>query len=163
VPEQTAPIRILEVLSDQGVEFVVVGGLAAVLGGAPLSTFDLDVVHCRNPANIERLLAALHLLDAVYYDLGEGDPAAGWSARRTRTPPAVNASRPAGPARATDGRQCLRGSSAQVQPGTARRWVGGPCAVACGTDRGQGADRAREGPCRDSAPTPNARGAGGNG
>jgi hypothetical protein len=44
----------------------VVGGVSAVLQGAPVNTFDLDIVHARNPENIERLLGALEDLDAVY-------------------------------------------------------------------------------------------------
>jgi hypothetical protein len=48
------------------VEFVVVGGLSAVLNGAPVNTFDVDVVHSRDAANIARLLAVLEELDAVY-------------------------------------------------------------------------------------------------
>ena len=47
-------------------DFIVVGGVCAVLHGAPISTFDLDLVHCREPGNIERLLAALKRLDAHY-------------------------------------------------------------------------------------------------
>lgn len=37
-----------------------------MLQGAPLSTFDLDVVHRRDPENIERLLKAVGVLDARY-------------------------------------------------------------------------------------------------
>lgn len=59
----------LEILARQGVELIVVGGVAAVLGGAPISTFDLDIVHDRTSANVERLLAALGELDARYRDL----------------------------------------------------------------------------------------------
>jgi len=59
----------LETLARHGVEFVVVGGVAAVLNGAPISTFDLDIVHARAPANLDRLLAALTELDARYRDL----------------------------------------------------------------------------------------------
>jgi len=44
----------------------VVGGVGAVLQGAPITTFDLDVVHSRAPENIERLLAALDVLKARY-------------------------------------------------------------------------------------------------
>lgn len=36
-------------LAGHGVDFIVVGGVAAVLGGAPISTFDLDIVHARDP------------------------------------------------------------------------------------------------------------------
>ena len=53
-------------LSEHGVDFVVVGGVAAVLGGAPVSTFDLDVVHSREKDNIARLLRALKALGAYY-------------------------------------------------------------------------------------------------
>ena len=59
----------LETLARHGVEFVVVGGVAAVLNGAPVSTLDLDIVHARTPENLERLLAALAELDARYRDL----------------------------------------------------------------------------------------------
>jgi len=44
----------------------VVGGVCAVLHGAPVSTFDLDLVHSRAADNIERLLAALEKLQACY-------------------------------------------------------------------------------------------------
>jgi hypothetical protein len=40
--------------------------VAAVLQGAPVNTFDLDVVHSTDAANVERVLAALAELDAVY-------------------------------------------------------------------------------------------------
>jgi len=48
------------------VDFVVVGGVAAVLQGAPISTFDLDVVHSREEVNIRRLLTALESLEACF-------------------------------------------------------------------------------------------------
>ena len=44
----------------------MVGLLAAVLQGAPLTTFDLDIVHRRTDANVTRLLAALEAMNAVY-------------------------------------------------------------------------------------------------
>ena len=37
-----------------------------MLHGAPVQTFDLDIVYERSERNIERLLAALERLDAVY-------------------------------------------------------------------------------------------------
>ena len=37
-----------------------------MLHGAPIATFDLDVVHSRAPDNINRLLAALESLEAHY-------------------------------------------------------------------------------------------------
>jgi hypothetical protein len=62
--------RILEVLTANGAEFVVVGGVAAVLQGAPLSTFDLDIVHSRDPENVNRLEVALRKLHAYYRGRG---------------------------------------------------------------------------------------------
>lgn len=60
--------ELLRVLHDHGVEFVVVGGVAAVLEGAPLSTFDLDIVPRWSPENLDRLAAALQSLEALYSD-----------------------------------------------------------------------------------------------
>jgi hypothetical protein len=62
--------RILETLCRHRVDFIVVGGVGAVLQGAPLSTFDLDVVHSRSPENVQRLLAALSELHAAYRGRG---------------------------------------------------------------------------------------------
>jgi hypothetical protein len=56
----------LRALRERGVEFIVVGGLAAVLNGAPINTFDLDIVPARGPENIEKLLRVLDAIDAVY-------------------------------------------------------------------------------------------------
>ena len=42
------------------------GGVCGVLHGAPVSTFDLDLVHSRKPDNIEHVLAALDELEARY-------------------------------------------------------------------------------------------------
>ena len=56
----------LQTLANHRVEFIVVDGVAEVLLGVPYNTFDLDLVHSREPANIARLLGALAELDAVY-------------------------------------------------------------------------------------------------
>lgn len=53
------PIGALRVLHDKGVRFVVIGGYAGELLGAPLITNDLDVCYDRSPDNLERLAAAL--------------------------------------------------------------------------------------------------------
>jgi hypothetical protein len=45
---------------------MIVGGVAATLLGAPITTFDLDFVHSTVPENVARLLAALADLDAFY-------------------------------------------------------------------------------------------------
>jgi hypothetical protein len=55
---------ILRTLVDNKVDFIVVGGLSAMLHGAPVVTLDLDLVHSRQPQNLERFLRALESLDA---------------------------------------------------------------------------------------------------
>jgi len=59
-------LEILKVLSEHKVDFIVVGGVCAVLHGAPVTTFDLDLVHSRSSDNLARLLSALKELDAYY-------------------------------------------------------------------------------------------------
>jgi predicted nucleotidyltransferase len=46
-------------LADAHVEFVVVGGVSAVLQGAPITTADLDVCYRRTPENIAQLARVL--------------------------------------------------------------------------------------------------------
>jgi hypothetical protein len=55
---------LLRALVDAEVEMIVVGGMAAVLQGAPIATVDLDIVHRTTPENVERLLHVLEELDA---------------------------------------------------------------------------------------------------
>jgi hypothetical protein len=43
----------------------LVGGLAAVLNGAPVNTFDVDVVHSRDVADVASMLPVLEGLDAI--------------------------------------------------------------------------------------------------
>ena len=50
---------ILRVVSESGVECVIVGGLAATIHGSSRLTLDVDLVYSRTPANIERLVSAL--------------------------------------------------------------------------------------------------------
>jgi hypothetical protein len=58
--------RILELLEQHGVQYVVVGGVAAVLQGAPVTTFDIDALVKIDTANIERLIKVLETLNASY-------------------------------------------------------------------------------------------------
>ena len=62
---------ILNILSKHKVDFIIVGGVCAVLHGAPVTTFDLDLVHSRSKDNLERLTSALKELDAHFR--GHGD------------------------------------------------------------------------------------------
>ena len=57
---------LLRALSEGEVRFVLVGGVAAVLQGVPMHTFDVDVVHARDPENARRLLTVLRSLEACY-------------------------------------------------------------------------------------------------
>jgi hypothetical protein len=42
-------LEILKILVSNEVDFIVIGGVCAVLHGAPVTTFDLDLVHSRVP------------------------------------------------------------------------------------------------------------------
>ena len=67
MPTPTFNVRLLlQALADQQVRFIVIGGVAAALQGATHNTFDLDIVHSREPENLNRLLAALRALGAYY-------------------------------------------------------------------------------------------------
>ena len=46
---------LLEALTDARVEFIVVGGLAAVAQGAPITTMDLDIVHKQSKDNMAKI------------------------------------------------------------------------------------------------------------
>lgn len=61
-------LHILRTLASQRVDFIVVGGVCGVLHGAPVTTFDLDLVHARDAGNVQRLMPALEELDARYRD-----------------------------------------------------------------------------------------------
>jgi predicted nucleotidyltransferase len=52
-------LAFVRVLAHEGVEFVVLGGVAANLHGAARTTLDLDVAYNRSPANIARIVRAL--------------------------------------------------------------------------------------------------------
>jgi hypothetical protein len=56
----------LTALHEGGVEFILVGGLAAVLQGAPIQTYDVDIVYSQAGENIERLLRVLDSMDAIF-------------------------------------------------------------------------------------------------
>lgn len=50
---------VIHVLVDAGIEFIVVGGLAATIHGAARLTLDLDVIYRRTPDNVQRLADTL--------------------------------------------------------------------------------------------------------
>lgn len=53
------PVAALRILAAHRVDFVIIGGVAARLWGSPTVTRDIDICHAREPANLERLAAAL--------------------------------------------------------------------------------------------------------
>ena len=59
-------IRLLMALHAQDVDYIIVGGAAAVLSGAPVVTRDLDIVHRQTPENIAQLMAVLSNLGAYF-------------------------------------------------------------------------------------------------
>jgi hypothetical protein len=57
---------LLRALGDARIEYLVVGGAAAVIHGAPITTQDLDIVPRQRPDDVQRLLALLTELDARF-------------------------------------------------------------------------------------------------
>jgi hypothetical protein len=63
-----APEQLLATLDRHGVEFVVIGGVAATIHGSTLATFDVDVTPRRTHGNLARLSDALTELRARIRD-----------------------------------------------------------------------------------------------
>src|SRR3954470_22904287 len=51
--------KIVELLSSHEIEFIVVGGLAAIVHGSPRLTPGVDVVYSRSAENLQRIVDAL--------------------------------------------------------------------------------------------------------
>ena len=60
--EKPKLVQIAQLFDHHGVEFLVIGGQAAVLHGAPLPTYDVDLCYRRSTDNLERLAAALKVI-----------------------------------------------------------------------------------------------------
>lgn len=58
LPETDFP-ELLRVLTAGGVEFILIGGLAAIAHGSARVTYDLDVIYRRSPENLDRLVRSL--------------------------------------------------------------------------------------------------------
>ncbi len=50
---------LLRLLTEHGVEFIIIGGAAAVIHGSSRLTQDLDIAYRRSPENLARLINAL--------------------------------------------------------------------------------------------------------
>lgn len=59
-------LLLLRELSRRDIEYIVIGGMAGVLHGAPVVTADLDIVHRRTQENVAKLLVLLDELDAMF-------------------------------------------------------------------------------------------------
>ena len=68
------PVRICSILLEEDVEFVVIGGFAAVVRGSSLPTKDIDVVPSRDRLNLDRLGRALTRMNAKIRISGEPVP-----------------------------------------------------------------------------------------
>jgi len=68
--------EIFACLDRHRVRYVLIGGLAAVLQGSPLATFDVDICPARGPDDLRRLAEALEELEAQIRtpDAAEGVP-----------------------------------------------------------------------------------------
>ena len=67
-PEQADLEALIEQLVTAGVEFIVIGGAAAVLHGAPITTVDLDILYRSTDQNVDRLQALLERLEGAVRD-----------------------------------------------------------------------------------------------
>ena len=64
MPAALDPSCIFRALDAAGVDYVLIGGLAAVLHGSPAMTNDADIVPAADEPNLERLAGVLRELDA---------------------------------------------------------------------------------------------------
>lgn len=57
---------IIERLLNADIKFILVGGLATVIQGAPVTTIDVDIVPLRTEENLSRLFTFLNSIEAIY-------------------------------------------------------------------------------------------------
>lgn len=74
VDESIKFLTTLRALGAREVDFILIGGVAAVLRGAPITTMGLDIVHSRKPENVERLGRALSELGSYYREHSDRKP-----------------------------------------------------------------------------------------
>lgn len=67
-------VALLKALAEGGVDFVVVGGIAAVAHGSPQITQDLDIAYAGDDENLARLGAVLVGLGATLRGVAESVP-----------------------------------------------------------------------------------------
>ena len=69
------PFAMFRMLNEEGVDYVVLGGFAAILRGSPVTTRDLDAIPDRASANLDRLGRALTRMNARIRIEGDSVPA----------------------------------------------------------------------------------------
>ena len=69
-----APDELIAALSDGGVQFVLIGGLAVGAHGFPRATRDVDIVPAPDGRNLERLANVLRVIEAHNFGTGDFDP-----------------------------------------------------------------------------------------
>jgi hypothetical protein len=69
------PVRICQILNEEDVAYVIVGGFALVVHGSSLPTRDIDVVPSRQEENLDRLGRALRRMNAMIRTAGDPVPA----------------------------------------------------------------------------------------
>lgn len=68
------PLELLRELTRRGVDFVVIGGIAAVLHGSPRVTQDLDICFATDRGNLDALGGALVAVEARLAGVDEDVP-----------------------------------------------------------------------------------------
>ncbi len=68
------PVRICQVLNEEGVNYVILGGFAAIIRGSSLPTRDIDIIPDRDGGNLDRLGRALTRMNAQIRISGDSVP-----------------------------------------------------------------------------------------
>jgi hypothetical protein len=68
------PYVVIEALNRNGVEYIVIGGVAGNLLGSDVNTRDFDICYRRTPSNYPRLVAALREIGATLRGAPPGLP-----------------------------------------------------------------------------------------
>lgn len=58
------PVRVCQILNEEAVDYIVIGGVAAAAHGSSLTTRDIDVMPSTELENLERLASALTRIHA---------------------------------------------------------------------------------------------------
>jgi predicted nucleotidyltransferase len=61
-------------LCQHGVEFILIGGGAAIVHGAARTTYDVDILYSRTPENLKKLITALDGIQLYYRGTPPGLP-----------------------------------------------------------------------------------------